>query len=665
MSPFVITGAGGGSPSPNRLEINDFVKNDKFFSLYIQALQAMSTTDQSNIQSFFQVGGIHGLPNIPWDGVTGNPPFNPQSNQWGGYCTHGSVLFPTWHRPYVMLYEQILQNQAQQIAASYTVDTDAWKQAALDLRQPFWDWAANAVPPDQVIAQQQVTITISDGSTSQVDNPWYQYTFNPIDPSFPDPYSGWPTTVRQPDTTDPGATTDVQMLKSVLSSAQPNLTSTTYNLLSRVQTWPAFSNHTVGDGGSASNSLEGIHDGIHVDVGGQGQMADPSVAALDPIFFLHHCNVDRLLSLWSAINPGVWVTPGVAEDEGSFTTPPGAPVDQNTALTPFWNGQQTFWPSAVLKDTTKLGYSYPEFNGLDLGDTNAVKIAISNRVNQLYGAPITADSSFLAVPPSLPAPVSTAKKAPESIPATVSPAKNVPAPAPAHNSGVSSHMRVLPAHVMARDAPAPSPASHSPAQQQQQHHGLTTQVIDDLRNLVPSHLHPHAANVHSSHSASYAPPNRGSWEWTARIEFKKYELGTSFSVLLFLGHVPENPRELRISPNFVGGHHAFVNSAANSCTNCRHQRDLVEEGFVHLNHGIVKLSGLGSLEPDVVVPYLTQNLHWRVQKSNREVVDLESLEVTVIATPLTYPPDAIFPVPGPATRYNGITYGRRGGSRES
>ena len=37
MSKFVITGAPGGAP--NRLEINDFVKNDKFFSLYVQALR--------------------------------------------------------------------------------------------------------------------------------------------------------------------------------------------------------------------------------------------------------------------------------------------------------------------------------------------------------------------------------------------------------------------------------------------------------------------------------------------------------------------------------------------------------------------------------------------------------------------------------------------------
>lgn len=38
-SPFVITGAVGGAP--NRLEINDFVKQEEFFSLYIQALSAL------------------------------------------------------------------------------------------------------------------------------------------------------------------------------------------------------------------------------------------------------------------------------------------------------------------------------------------------------------------------------------------------------------------------------------------------------------------------------------------------------------------------------------------------------------------------------------------------------------------------------------------------
>ena len=52
-------------------------------------------------------------------------------------------------------------------------------------------------------------------------------------------------------------------------------------------------------------------------------------------FYLHHCQVDRILALWSALNPGVWVTKSFEED-GTFTIPDGATVDKNTrtSLTP-------------------------------------------------------------------------------------------------------------------------------------------------------------------------------------------------------------------------------------------------------------------------------------------------------------------------------------------
>ena len=62
---------------------------------------------QSDPQSFFQVGGIHGLPYTPWEGATVDPPVNAE-NQWAGYCFHSSVLFPTWHRPYIALFEVVL-----------------------------------------------------------------------------------------------------------------------------------------------------------------------------------------------------------------------------------------------------------------------------------------------------------------------------------------------------------------------------------------------------------------------------------------------------------------------------------------------------------------------------------------------------------------------------
>jgi len=66
----------------------------------------MQNADQNDILSWFQVAGIHGYPFIAYDGANGVNGF--QANpvvQAAGYCTHGSTLFPTWHRPYTMLVE--------------------------------------------------------------------------------------------------------------------------------------------------------------------------------------------------------------------------------------------------------------------------------------------------------------------------------------------------------------------------------------------------------------------------------------------------------------------------------------------------------------------------------------------------------------------------------
>ena len=65
-----------------------------------------------------------------------------------------------------------------------------------------------------------------------------------------------------------------------------------------------------------SGALESVpHNVIHGDVGGQqGLMSAFDTAALDPIFWLHHANIDRLWSVWlkrSATNSnptdGAWL----------------------------------------------------------------------------------------------------------------------------------------------------------------------------------------------------------------------------------------------------------------------------------------------------------------------------------------------------------------------
>jgi tyrosinase len=109
-----------------------------------------------------------------------------------------------------------MQSHALEIAKKYIVDTETWITAAQNLRAPYWDWATpgNIVPPAEVISLESVDITTFDGSTIPWPNPLYKYTFNPIDDSFK--LSSWShneTTLRNPTSDGPDATTDVEGLK--------------------------------------------------------------------------------------------------------------------------------------------------------------------------------------------------------------------------------------------------------------------------------------------------------------------------------------------------------------------------------------------------------------------------------------------------------------------
>jgi hypothetical protein len=74
------------------------------------------------------------------------------------------------------------------------------------------------------------------------------------------------------------------------------------------QTNPAFANQVLA---SFRKYLEFLlHDGIHVWVGetwanntNGGHMSFPAVAVNDPVFFLHHANVDRLWAIWQRKTP--------------------------------------------------------------------------------------------------------------------------------------------------------------------------------------------------------------------------------------------------------------------------------------------------------------------------------------------------------------------------
>ncbi|KAF8655955.1 hypothetical protein AX16_002861 [Volvariella volvacea WC 439] len=333
---FLITGAttrsvepGAGAqsgPSP-RLEINKFVSDENKwqFALYVQALNEMFK-DTDSIRSFYEVSGIHGKPFRDW---------NQSPSRGRGYCVHGTDQFIPWHRPYIALFEQLLYEHAAAIAERYTTDVDEWKNATASLRQPYWDWAKQSVPPDRVIRDKTVTIPVPpNGDLQSVDNPFFQYTFKRGEREngeFIGTFSRWSKTLRHPTTTRENAESNVESLRIALQSLQEELTELTEKLATR-RTWPEF-----------SSALENIHNKVHVRVGGAngGHMSQVPYAAFDPIFYLHHAQVDRLASLWNRQHK-LWIT-------------------RAADLNPFWSDQQTYWKSDSISQTAStFNYSYDD-----------------------------------------------------------------------------------------------------------------------------------------------------------------------------------------------------------------------------------------------------------------------------------------------------------------
>jgi tyrosinase len=99
---FAITGAVGGVWP--RLELRALEQTGEMWNLYLLALADFQAMDQKGIASYYQVAGIHGMPWTSWDGVAGTAGDDKSSSQ-KGYCPHNMLLFGTWHRPYLALFE--------------------------------------------------------------------------------------------------------------------------------------------------------------------------------------------------------------------------------------------------------------------------------------------------------------------------------------------------------------------------------------------------------------------------------------------------------------------------------------------------------------------------------------------------------------------------------
>ena len=214
-------------------------------SLHATELQALREAYKKAQQimdnrSYNHFAGLHGIPN------------------W--WCWHhersqhsrvNANLFLPWHRAYLLYFEKAIQSQAP---------------PGVKVGRPWWDWTSARSHADGVPR------AFSAASVSGQPNPLFRARI--VAPSANPPINR--VTRRFPG--NPSELPTPGQVNSLL-----DLTS--------------FNDFT--------DQLEGYHDFIHGWTGGNngsvgGDMGNVGTAAWDPIFWSHHCMIDRLWYRWQA-----------------------------------------------------------------------------------------------------------------------------------------------------------------------------------------------------------------------------------------------------------------------------------------------------------------------------------------------------------------------------
>jgi tyrosinase len=164
-------------PIPLRKEVTAWSSdpnNAIQLSLFIQALIQFQEMPVKEKLSYYQISGIHGYPATSWDGEAGPSQF---------YCNHQRTTFPTWHRPYMLLFEQRLYEIMMGIVSKIKPDSEKaiWEIEASHWRLPYWDWAQNqpylqTVGIPQLFTLEWITVVMPGRTWKGFPNPLWKFS---------------------------------------------------------------------------------------------------------------------------------------------------------------------------------------------------------------------------------------------------------------------------------------------------------------------------------------------------------------------------------------------------------------------------------------------------------------------------------------------------------
>lgn len=399
-------------PTQNKMKVRQSIQtlqeeyekgNKKPLEDLVRAWKGIKELPADHPHSFFTLAGYHGEPFQYRKAVDQLPPEDAYA-YWGGYCNHGNVLFPTWHRVYVLKVEEALQGIVPEVTLPYWDESDLYT-------------LKHGIPA--ALTQEKFEL---DGK--QIDNPLRSFIlpaalsdFLPGDQRVYEKPKGYET-VRYPLSGLVG-TPEAQHITALHNAKYPNWQENVGLLNKNVRAWLRGSPPTVTDPNPSTNGvyaklqeclaapnytvfsnttsagqwnlinpgkvtpLESPHNSIHLAVGGfdfpgqgqygqiagaNGDMGENNTAGMDPIFFFHHCNIDRMFWLWQKrhnMRDKLDIIQGFAGTSASDSqgpTPgfaPGQTLDMTTPLRPFKKADgSTYSSNDCVNIEKQLGFTY-------------------------------------------------------------------------------------------------------------------------------------------------------------------------------------------------------------------------------------------------------------------------------------------------------------------
>ena len=302
-----------------------------WYARAIAVMQARPITDPASWR--FQAA-IHGFGDATGPGPLPAPAIR---NRFWNQCQHGSWFFLPWHRMYLLYFEQIVADAVVSLGGP------------AEWSLPYWNYSDATNPNARRLPPAFREPSLPDG------------TANPLRVSSRDRGNSGGL-VATPDFVD------VSCLDNSSFAAQPAGGDMGFG---GPQT---LFEHGGGDIGELERTPHGA---MHVAVG--GFMGAFETAALDPIFWLHHANIDRLWTVWrqmdpTRVNPAntQWLT-GVSFE---FNDGRGGIVSHTSS-------------EMVESTAAPLNYQYDDLSDPRAGGLESVPVRrppVSDRVPEMIGA---------------------------------------------------------------------------------------------------------------------------------------------------------------------------------------------------------------------------------------------------------------------------------------